>query len=125
MIEAHKNLQIYYFYNFIQYLIKDKFIIDKLTEPDVLSKFMGFCKYPDIYRIDIRFMPYDSYYTALLYFTGSANFNKKMRKQAIKLGYLLSEYGLYKKKTDEQININSENDVFKHLKMEYVEPNKR
>ena len=83
---------------------------------------MGFCKYKDnpIRRIDIRFISYDSYYSALLYFTGSSNLNKKMRKIAKELGYKLSEYGL--EKNNKLIKINSEKDIFDKLNMEYLEP---
>ena len=57
---------------------------------------MGLCSFNNgpIRRIDIRYMPISSFYTALIYFTGSKNFNKQMRLYAIKLGYKLNEYGL-------------------------------
>ena len=82
----------------IQELYKKKIIIDGLTSDQVRTKFMGFCKLSSgskVRRIDIRFMPYESYATALLYFTGSGNFNKKMRGIETQMGYLLNEYGLY------------------------------
>ena len=86
---------------------------------------MGFAKYNDnpVRRIDIRFIPYDSFFSALLYFTGSAELNKKMRQVAKEMGYKLSEYGLFK--NDDALEINSEKDVFTLLKLPYLEPNER
>lgn len=142
-----------YLLKFVEKLKKDKFILDDLTDKDYEMKYMGYCqlskndsgqlskndsgqlskkdnnklkKYP-VRRIDIRYIPYDSYYTALLYFTGSGPFNQKMRKLAEQLGYLLNEYGLYKLVNDKKkrIKIKSEEDVFKVLGMEYLDPSKR
>ena len=90
---------------------------------------MGFLKYKDnpIRRIDIRYIPYESYFSALLYFTGSAELNKKMRIVAKNLGYKLSEYGLFpiNQKNNDMIKINSEQDIFKILKIEYLIPRLR
>lgn len=113
-------------------LEKRKIIVDSLTSKDVSTKYMGFCrldKKHEIRRIDIRFIPYESYYTALLYFTGPGDFNKKMRNIAIDLGYLLSEYGLYKVdevgNKKEMIPMSSEKAVFDALSMEYITPENR
>ena len=111
---------------FIKKLKDVKFITDSLTCDNVETKYMGFCKYKEyVMRIDIRYVPYDSYYTAILYFTGSKEFNKKMRKVAIKNGYMLNEYGLYDEKNNKQFKINSEKDVFDALNMHYLSPNDR
>ena len=118
-----------YLIKFVQKLKKNKFILDDLTDKDYEMKYMGYCKlkkYP-VRRIDIRYIPYDSYHTALLYFTGSGLFNTKMRKLAERLGYLLNEYGLYKLKDNKKIRIKikSEKDVFNVLGLEYLIPEKR
>lgn len=104
----------------------DPFLIDNLTDVTP-TKYMGFSKYLDNLpvRIDIRFLPYDSFYTALLYFTGSGEFNKVMRNIAKDKGYKLSEYGLYKLSTGDKILINSEEEVFEILNMDYLEPHLR
>ena len=110
-------------------LKKAGFLIDDLTDKDYEMKYMGFCKFESnpVRRIDIRYVPYDSYYTSLLYFTGSDDFNKKMRLLAIHLGYELSEYGLFKVSNNKKIKIkiNSEKDVFDVLGMEFLTPDKR
>jgi DNA polymerase/3'-5' exonuclease PolX len=111
----------------------DKFLIDDLTDGAPLTKYMGFCKYKNnpVRRIDIRYMPYESYYTALLYFTGSDEFNRKMRQIAKKKNYKLNEYGLYKleikngKLVEKRINIESEEEVFKVIGMPYSKPEDR
>ena len=66
-------------------------------------------------------MPYESKGSALLYFTGSGNFNKNMRLDAKKMGYLINEYGLYKiqKPENKLIETKTEKDIFDILKMEY------
>lgn len=119
---------------FIALLKKLGFILDDLTDKDYQIKYMGYCKLSAknggndiIRRIDVRFVPYESYYTSLLYFTGSANFNVKMRRLAEQLGYILNEYGLYKLVGDKKkkVKITSEKDVFDNLGMEYLSPEKR
>jgi DNA polymerase beta len=131
-IKTMKKLEsnkINYLRETVKKLRKDKFIIDDLTDKDVTTKYMGFCKLKKgkPIRIDIRYVPYKSYYPALLYFTGSGDFNKKMRTIAENLGYLLNEYGLFKLDGDKRtrIKINSEKDIFDKLGMEYLEPDKR
>lgn len=118
---------------FVKKLKDDKFLLDDLTDKDYEIKYMGFCKfqtddqeYP-VRRIDIRYIPYDSYPTALAHFTGSANFNKKIRGLAEQLGYLLNEYGLYKLEGNKKIRIKikSEKDIFEELGLEYLPPEKR
>lgn len=110
---------------FITFLIKDKFIIESLTDIGVKTKYMGLCK-PDTHlrRIDIRYIPYDSYYYALLYFTGSKDFNQKMRQVAMSFDMTLNEYGLYDSK-NRFIKAKSEKDIFDYLGIEYVDPELR
>jgi DNA polymerase beta len=112
---------------FIIELKKVGFIIDDITGDDTKTKYMGFCKYKNkpIRRIDIRFVPYISYYTALLYFTGSYTLNEIMRNKAKKLGYKLSEYGLIKLSNNELIYVESELEIFDLLDMKYLKPNER
>ena len=123
----------------VELLTNKGFLTDHLTEGGK-TKYMGLCKLPNRReytlhrRIDIRFVPYNSYGTALLYFTGSKNFNTQMRNVALQMGYTLSEYGLFKyeynkdkkkKVKGEQVPTPTEEDVFKVLKMEYKTPKER
>jgi len=67
------------------------------------------------------------YYFTLLYFTGSYNHNIIMRRIALKKGLSLSEYGFTDLKTNKLLdyNVNSEEDIFKIIDMEYVKPENR
>jgi DNA polymerase beta len=123
---AKTDTKINYLHEFIIKLKKEGFIVDSLTSDNVKTKYMGLCKFKDnpIRRIDIRFIPYESYYAATLYFTGSADFNRKMRRLADSLGYKLNEYGLYDE-DGKMMEANSEKDIFDYLGMEYVSPEKR
>ena len=116
--------------NFVEMLINVGFIIDQLDMG--MQKFMGLCmikqnskKTNVARRLDIRFMPYDSYGSAILYFTGSANFNTNIRKIALSKGYSLSEFGFKKKSDDILIPCATEEDVFKFLDYPYVTPKAR
>jgi len=102
-------------------------LVDDITDKNYETKYMGFAKYLDnfVRRIDIRFVPYIYYYPALLYFTGSADLNKKMRQIAKSMGYKLSEYGLTKISDGSHVPINSEEEYFKILKIEYLKPSLR
>ena len=101
-------------------------LIDDITDKNYETKYMGFAKYKDnpFRRIDIRFVSHDVYPSAMLYFTGSAELNLKMRKVAKKMKLKLSEYGLTKE-DGTRLKVESEYDVFKILKIEYLHPRLR
>lgn len=114
--------------NIINELLKLKILVkDGILTPTAKKKFMGTCCLPIENsinrRLDIRIIDYDSYYPALLYFTGSDDNNKKMRKEAIKLNMKLNEYGLFK--DNEKLKVNSEKDIFDYLNLKYLEPFER
>lgn len=95
------------------------------------EKYMGVCKLPKYKtsrRIDLMYIPTEKYAFALLYFTGSQSFNIKMRHWALSKGLSLSEHGFKDAKTNMLISmpqIRKEEDVFKHLEMEWVPPTSR
>ena len=111
--------------NVVTVLKEKKLIIDDIAGEESSTKYMGFCKINNkpVRRLDIRVMPVESYYTAILYFTGSYELNREMRLKAKELGYKLNEYGLYK--DDTRIDVCSEEDVFELLKMDYLPPEER
>lgn len=116
---------------FITKLTDSEYLVDHLTL-EGKKKYMGMAEIKGISvcprRIDIRLIPYLSYGAAILYFTGSKNFNTNMRAHALTLGFTLNEYGLYKLedgKKGELIECPTEEDIFKTLKMEYKEPVER
>lgn len=78
--------------DFVHYLTQENFLVDHLTEKGT-TKYMGVTNTK--HRIDIRFVPKESWGTALMYFTGSKTFNTLVRAKALELGYTLEEYGVY------------------------------
>jgi len=112
---------------FIQGLKNMKYIIDDLT-PNATKKYMGVARLKEgglARRIDIRFVNYDQYGSAMLYFTGNKDFNIMMRNKAIDKGYKLNEYGLFDAKTNEQFDCHSEETIFTKLGMDYIVPEHR
>ena len=73
--------------------------------------------------VDIRVVPRESYGAALNYFTGSKEHNVALREIASKSGYKLNEYGLFRGK--KQIAGRTEEDLYKALGMDYIEPEMR
>jgi DNA polymerase/3'-5' exonuclease PolX len=65
----------------------------------------------------------EDYVPALVYFTGSKQFNIHMRKRAKSLGYKLNQYGLWN--GTKKIKLRDERDLFAKLDMRYVVPEKR
>ena len=118
------------FRNIIEHLRKKKYLADDFAFGD--KKYNGVCRLPrhrSYRRIDIMYTEPERFPFALLYFTGSQDFNIGMRKKALELGYSLNEYGLKETggKKDDTIahQFHTEQDVFKFLGMEYVAPKDR
>jgi len=112
----------------IKRFVDEKYVIEKLALGN--NKFMGLCKLSDLpaRRIDILLADPSHYYFALLYFTGSYNFNIYMRKVALSKGLSLSEYGFKDSKgnlMDTTDTIHSEEDIFAYLDIPYTSPHKR
>lgn len=122
--------------NLVNFLKNKKFIVDNLTK-DGMSKYMGMCRFANnpVRRIDIRLVPFESKGAAILYFTGSGEFNRIMRKWASQMGYKLNEYGLWKRRGEGKItkdsefdfsqNSHSEETIFKELGLPYLTPSQR
>jgi DNA polymerase/3'-5' exonuclease PolX len=115
---------------FIRFLIEKGFIVDHLTNniTKLNTKYMGYSisLEPDVVRrVDIRLVDYRSKYTAIMYFTGSKEFNVIMRSNAKKKGYRLNEYCIEEIKSKSKIFPSSEMEIFKLLDMEYLTPRER
>lgn len=74
-------------------------------------------------NVDLRVVPEESYGAALNYFTGSKEHNIALRQIAIGKGYKLNEYGLYD--GERQIAGKTEEEIYKTLGLEYIEPELR
>ncbi len=124
-------------------LLSKKFIIDNITE-NSNKHFQGYASFKNIYkemtqikinsndfninndvvRIDIKIVPIQSFFTAIMHYTGSSEFNQKIRAHAKSLGMMLNENGLFDPNHN-AIKIDSEVDIFKNLMMKYISPEKR
>ncbi len=80
-------------------------------------------------QIDCRVVENKSFGAALLYFTGSKNFNIKLRQLAIKKGFKINEYGVFAKgngeKNQRYIGGKTEEEIFKLLGLAFIEPELR
>ena len=96
----YEKIDTNYLFEVVNTLKTKKVIVDDLTDTDNGTKYMGFSKLPrcKVRRIDIRFVPFEYYHAALLYFTGSYELNTQMRQVAKSMGDKLNEYGLFKEK---------------------------
>ncbi|OGI14391.1 hypothetical protein A3K63_02020 [Candidatus Micrarchaeota archaeon RBG_16_49_10] len=74
-------------------------------------------------QVDLRVVGAESYGAALIYFTGSKYHNIRLRKIAIKKGYKLNEYGLFK--GDEMVAGSTEEEVYRELGLDYIDPENR
>ena len=61
---------------------------------------------------------------AIMYFTGSSEFNQRMRSEVLEKGLSLNEYSLKDAKTKQPVKhiFHTEKDIFDYLQYEYVEP---
>ena len=93
------------------------------------KKYMGICQLPGqpARRLDILMTPENEYAYAVLYFTGSDTFNIAMRQYALEKGYTLNEHKLTKllKTAPDVPEMKTEKDIFRFLKINYVEPKDR
>ncbi len=74
-------------------------------------------------NVDLRVVAAESYGAALNYFTGSKSHNIALREIAIKKGYKLNEYGLFKGK--HRIAGKTEEEIYKALGLDYIPPEMR
>ncbi|KAK1333529.1 hypothetical protein QTO34_005914, partial [Cnephaeus nilssonii] len=103
------------------------------------QKYLGVCQLPGPgrrhRRLDIIIVPYSEFACALLYFTGSAHFNRSMRALAKTKGMSLSEHALstavvrdsrgLKVGSGRVLPTPTEKDVFRLLGLPYREPAQR
>jgi len=74
-------------------------------------------------QVDLRVVPEESYGAALLYFTGSKEHNIHLRNIAVKKDLKINEYGVFKE--DERILGQSEEEIYAHFDMAFIEPELR
>jgi len=114
-------------------LLNEPLVVGDLAEGK--KKYMGIIQYGDhpARRLDLLLVPEQEWPFALVYFTGSKEFNVQMRNKALALGMTLNEHRLADSKTGEParlmdldtgepFTIRDEQDLFDALDMDYLEP---
>jgi len=115
----------------VQSLSDEYYLIDTFAKGT--KKYNGVCRlkrHKFNRRIDIMYTRAKEFPFALLYFTGSQDFNVKLRTYALEHGYSLNEYGLKllsgeNKGSLVEIDFKTEEAVFNFLKLKFVPPTKR
>lgn len=96
---------------------------DDVKEVLIAGESKASVKLQNNFQVDARVIPQELFGAALLYFTGSKAHNVELRTLAIKKGFRLNEYGLYK---DDQILAGrTEKDIYAALGLDYIEPELR
>lgn len=80
---------------------------------------------PEAMQVDVRFLEPDSYGAAMQYFTGSKEHNISLRGRAIKMGYKLSEYGLFRAADEQKVAGAGEEEIYSTLGLDYIAPELR
>jgi DNA polymerase (family 10) len=76
-------------------------------------------------QVDVRFLKAESEGAAMLYFTGSKEHNVALRGRALKMGYTLNEYALTTLKGGRVAASRTEEEIYRKLKLDYIEPELR
>ena len=76
-------------------------------------------------QVDVRMLPAESYGAALQYFTGSKNHNVTLRQRALKMGYTLNEYGLFRLDNNKRVAGTTEDEIYGKLKLDTIPPELR
>src|ERR671918_474630 len=76
-------------------------------------------------QVDVRVVSPDVWGAALQYFTGSKAHNVRIREMAVRKGLKLSEYGLFRAKTNELIVAETEEEVYQRLGLPWIPPTLR
>ncbi|MGC8777641.1 MAG: DNA polymerase/3'-5' exonuclease PolX, partial [Candidatus Caldatribacteriaceae bacterium] len=76
-------------------------------------------------QVDLRVVEEESFGAALQYFTGSKAHNVKLREIALKKGFKVNEYGIFRVDTGERMGGEQEEEIYEILGMEWIPPELR
>jgi len=76
-------------------------------------------------QIDVRALDQESFGAAMQYFTGSKEHNVALRQRAIRMGFKLSEYGLFRADDQTRVAGETEEGVYQALGLDWVPPELR
>lgn len=117
------------FASYIKRIVDTGYMVEILSQGD--QKCLSVVKLPGLRarRLDLLVVPNEQFPYALLYFTGSGDFNIAFRKHALSLGYTLNEHEM--KPTGKVLaaghvpQFRFEAEIFAFLGLKYKEPNQR
>ncbi|XP_039631586.1 DNA nucleotidylexotransferase [Polypterus senegalus] len=100
--------------------LKKELVSSKQSEKDINGKDWK------AIRVDLVIPPMACYAFALLGWSGSRQFERDLRRYAnVEKKMLLDNHGLYDKTTGKFLSAKTEEDIFAHLGLEYLEPSER
>jgi DNA polymerase (family 10) len=76
-------------------------------------------------QVDVRALEHESFGAAMQYFTGSKEHNVALRQRAIRMGYKLSEYGLFRVEDDSRAAGETEEGIYQLLGLDWIPPELR
>ncbi|HVW09837.1 MAG TPA: DNA polymerase/3'-5' exonuclease PolX [Bryobacteraceae bacterium] len=76
-------------------------------------------------QIDVRALEHESFGAAMQYFTGSKEHNIALRQRALKMGFTLNEYGLFRLEDNSRVAGESEEGVYGMLGLDWIPPELR
>ncbi len=76
-------------------------------------------------HVDVRFLKPDEYGSAMQYFTGSKEHGVALRQRALRMGYTLSEYGLFRLKDESRAAGKTEEEIYQTLGLDMIPPELR
>ena len=76
-------------------------------------------------QVDVRALEHASFGAAMQYFTGSKEHNVALRQRAIRMGFKLSEYGLFRAEDDVRVAGETEEEVYGALGLDWIPPELR
>ncbi len=76
-------------------------------------------------QIDVRALEHESFGAAMQYFTGSKEHNIALRQRALKMGFTLNEYGLFRLDDNSRVAGESEEGVYGMLGLDWIPPELR
>jgi DNA polymerase (family 10) len=76
-------------------------------------------------QVDVRVLPRESYGSALQYFTGSKEHSIVLRSRALKMGYTLNEYGLFRLDDESRVAGETEEQLYAALGLDWIPPELR
>ncbi len=76
-------------------------------------------------QVDVRALDHDSFGAAMQYFTGSKEHNVALRQRAIRMGYKLSEYGLFRMDDECRVAGATEEGIYQALGLDWIPPELR